>query len=146
MSKIKELQDAMISAMKAKDKFRKDSISLLVAAAKKDAIDKGLRDDIPEDMVNMAIARETKMAKEQVDSCPADRDDLKAEYEARYNIFKEFMPEMMSAEAIESFIKEKFADILATGNKGQLMKSVMPELKGKADGKLINEVVAKLVG
>lgn len=141
-----DLRKEMIKAMKDKDKFRKDSISLLVAAAKKDAIDKGLRDDIPEDMVNMAIARETKMAKEQVDSCPADRDDLKAEYEARYNIFKEFMPEMMSAEAIESFIKEKFADVLATGNKGQLMKSVMPELKGKADGKLINEVVAKLVG
>lgn len=141
-----DLRKDMIKAMKDKDKFRKDSISLLVAAAKKDAIDKGLRDDIPEEIVNAAIARETKMAKEQVDSCPKEREDLKAEYEARYNILKEYMPEMMSAEAIESFIKEKFADILATGNKGQLMKSVMPELKGKADGKLINEVVAKLIG
>lgn len=141
-----DLRKEMIKAMKDKDKFRKDSISLLVAAAKKDAIDKGLRDDIPEEIVNTAIARETKMAKEQVDSCPAGREELKAEYDARYKIFLEFMPEMMSAEAIESFIKEKFSDIVATGNKGQLMKSVMPELKGKADGKLINEVVAKLIG
>ena len=139
-----ELRKEMIKAMKDKDKFRKDSISLLVAAAKKDAIDKGLRDDIPEDMVNAAIARETKMAKEQVDSCPAGREDLKAEYEARYKIFMEFMPEMMSAEAIESFIKEKFSDVLAEGNKGALMKSVMPELKGKAEGKTISDVVAKL--
>jgi uncharacterized protein YqeY len=86
------------------------------------------------------------MAKEQVDTCPADRTELKAEYEARYKIFLEFMPEMMSAEEIEKFIREKFADLVASGNKGLLMKSVMPELKGKADGKLINEVVAKLIG
>ena len=47
---------------------------------------------------------------------------------------------------IIDIIKEKFSDVLAEGNKGALMKSVMPELKGKADGKLINEVVAKLIG
>ncbi len=39
---------------------------------------------------------------------------------------------------------EKFADIVAQKNKGMIMKNVMPELKGKADGKLINQVVAKL--
>ena len=47
---------------------------------------------------------------------------------------------------VSFFIKEKFSDVLAEGNKGALMKSVMPELKGKADGKLINEVVARLIG
>ena len=40
--------------------------------------------------------------------------------------------------------KEKFAEVLATKNKGQIMKEVMAELKGKADGKVINQVVAKL--
>ena len=140
------LQKEMIKAMKEKDKFRKDSISFLIAAAKKDAIDKGIRENIPEDIVNSAIAKETKMAKEQVDTCPADRTELKAEYEARYKIFLEFMPEMMSDEDIEKFIREKFADLVASGNKGLLMKSVMPELKGKADGKTINEVVGKIIG
>ena len=45
---------------------------------------------------------------------------------------------------IIKIITEKFADIIATKNKGLIMKSVMGELKGKADGKLINQVVAKL--
>ena len=56
----------------------------------------------------------------------------------------EYAPKMMSAEEVEAFITEKFADIVAGRNKGMIMKNVMPELKGKADGKLINQVVAKL--
>ena len=52
MSKIKDLQNAMIEAMKAKDKFRKDSISALVSAVKKVGIDAGCREDIPDDMAD----------------------------------------------------------------------------------------------
>ena len=51
---------------------------------------------------------------------------------------------MMSEVEVEAFLTEKFAEVLATKNKGQVMKAVMPELKGKADGKVINQVVAKL--
>ncbi len=51
---------------------------------------------------------------------------------------------MMSAEEIEAFIMEKFAEVAAQKNKGMIMKSIMPELKGKADGSVINQVVAKL--
>ena len=53
---------------------------------------------------------------------------------------------MMSPEAVEAFLKENCADILATGSKGEIMKTVMPMLKGKADGKVINQTVAKLTG
>ena len=52
----------------------------------------------------------------------------------------------MSAEKVEKILLEKFADVIATKNKGQIMKAVMPEFKGKADGKVINEVVAKICG
>lgn len=51
---------------------------------------------------------------------------------------------MMSAEEVEVFITEKFADVIAQKNKGMIMKTVMPELKGKADGSVINQVVARL--
>jgi hypothetical protein len=51
---------------------------------------------------------------------------------------------MLSEEEVTKIISEKFADVLATGNKGAIMKAVMGELKGKADGKLINQVVSKL--
>ena len=138
------LQKDMIAAMKAHDKTRKDAISTLVSAAKKIAIDEGKRDDIPEEVVDRAILKEVKSVKEQLDTCPDERAELKAEYQARYDIMQEYAPKMLSEEEIERIIKEKFADVLATGNKGQIMKAVMGELKGKADGKLINQVVSKL--
>ena len=142
--KLKELQDAMIAAMKAKDKFRKDAIASLVSAVKKKGIDAGCREDIPDDMANEAILKEIKSVKEQIDTCPAERTDLKEEYQARYDIYQEYAPKMMSAEEVEAFITEKFADIVAGRNKGMIMKNVMPELKGKAEGSVINQVVAKL--
>lgn len=140
----KTLQNDMISAMKAKDKPRKESISALIQAAKKAAIDEGCRDEISEELVNKIILKEMKTVREQIDSCPDDRVELKTEYQARYDVFNEYAPQLMSAEEVESVIKEKFADVLATKNKGMIMKSVMAELKGRADGKVINQTVAKL--
>ena len=145
MSKMKELQDAMIAAMKAKDKFRKDAISVLVSAAKKSGIDAGCREDIPDDMVNAAILKELKSCKEQIDTCPAAREDLLEEYKKRYEIMREFAPKQMDAEEVKAYLQEKFADVIAMGNKGQIMKAVMADLKGKADGKVINGVVAELM-
>lgn len=140
----KQLQDDMIAAMKARDKVRKDAISTLVSAAKKVAIDEGCRDDIKEELVDRVILKEIKSVKEQLETCPESREDLRAEYQARYDIFMEYAPQMMSAEEVEKFITEKFAEVVAGKNKGLIMKSVMPELKGKAEGSVINQVVAKL--
>ena len=141
---MEKLQKDMIAAMKARDKARKDAISTLVSAVKKVAIDEGCREDIPEELVNRVIMKEMKTVKEQIDSCPESRTALLDEYKARYAVFEEYAPAMMSAEEVEAVIKEKFADVIETKNKGQIMKNVMPELKGKADGKVINEVVARL--
>ena len=141
---MEQLQKDMIAAMKAKDKPRKEAISSLVSAVKKAAIDAGCRDDIKEDMVDQVILKELKTVKEQIDTCPAEREDLKAEYQFRYDVIQEYAPSLMSEKEIRNFIMEKFADIVAQKNKGMIMKNVMPELKGKADGKLINQVVAKL--
>ncbi len=140
----KQLQDDMIAAMKARDKVRKDAISTLVSAAKKVAIDEGCRDDIKEELVDRVILKEIKSVKEQLETCPESRADLRAEYQARYDIFIEYAPQMMSAEEVEKFITEKFAEVVAGKNKGLIMKNVMPELKGKAEGSVINQVVAKL--
>ena len=138
------LQKDMVAAMKARDKARKDSISILVSAAKKLAIDEGCREDISEELVDRAILKELKSVKEQLDTCPPEREELKAEYQARYEVISEYAPKMLSEDEIEQVIREKFADVLATKNKGMIMKNVMGELKGKADGKVINQVVARL--
>jgi len=142
--KFDTLQKDMIAAMKAHDKARKDSISVLVSAAKKLAIDGGCREDIPEEMVDQAVLKELKSVKEQIETCPKDRTDLLEEYNARLKVFEEYAPKMLSAEEVEAILKEKFAEVIAGKNKGMIMKTIMPELKGKADGKVINEVVAKL--
>lgn len=141
---LETLQKDMIAAMKAHDKQRKDAISSLISAIKKVAIDEGHREDIKEDLVDRVILKELKTVKEQIDSCPADRTDLKEEYQLRYDVINEYAPALMSAEEVKAFIEEKFADVVASKNKGMIMKNVMPELKGKADGKVINEVVGEL--
>ncbi len=142
--KFEQLQKDMIAAMKARDKARKDSISSLISAIKKVAIDEGTRDNISDELANRVILKELKTAEEQVASCPAERTELKAEYEARAAVIREYVPQLMSAEEVKEVLTAQFADVLATRNKGMIMKAVMAELKGKADGKVINQVVAEL--
>ena len=142
--KFEDLQKAMIAAMKARDAERKEAISLLVAGVKKAAIDAGTRDDIPEDMVDSVILKELKATKEQIDTCPESRQDLLEQYKLKLSVVEEFAPKQLSKEEIKDILTSKFADVIETKNKGQIMKAVMSELKGKADGKLINEVVAEL--
>ena len=139
------LQASMIEAMKAKDKFRKDAIASLVSAVKKAGIDAGCRDNIPEEMANQAILKEIKSVKEQIETCPAERAELKEEYQKRFEIMSEFAPKLLSAEEVKEIITTKFADLVATKDKGQIMKAVMGELKGKADGKIISQTVADLL-
>ena len=141
---LEKLQKDMMEAMKAHDKAKKESISVLYSAAKKVGIDNGCRDDIPEEMVDQAILKELKSVKEQIETCPAERTDLLEEYKSRLAVFEEYAPKMLSASEVESLLKDKFSEVIASKNKGMIMKSVMPELKGKADGKTISEVVAKL--
>lgn len=143
--KLEVLQKEMIAAMKAKDKPRKESISALVSAVKKAGIDGGCRDDIPEELADQVILKEIKTVKEQIDACPAERTDLLGEYKARYAVMSEFAPKLLSSDEVRELLSAKFAEVLATKNKGMIMKTVMAELKGKADGKVISEAVAELL-
>ena len=95
-------------------------------------------------MVDQVILKELKTVKEQIDTCPEAREDLKAEYQFRYDVIKAYAPAQMSAEEVKAYILDKFAEVVATKNKGMIMKNVMADMKGKADGKVINQVVADL--
>ena len=138
------LHNDMVAAMKAHDKARKSVISTLIADVKKAAIDSGTRDDIPEALVDQVILKSKKTAKEQLDTCPDERAELKAEYQYAYDVICEYAPKMMTDDEIRAFLAANFADLMATKNKGQIMKAVMPALKGKADGKAINLIVAEM--
>ncbi len=141
---IEQLRADMVAAMKNKDKTTKDGVSSLIDAIKKVAIDEGHREDIGEDLINKVVLKEIKSVEEQIASCPADRKDLLDEYNARLNVIKKYAPELMSADEIRDIIKKNCADVLAEKNKGKIMKVLMPLVKGKADGKLVNQIVEEL--
>ena len=127
------LRKDMVAAMKAKDKVTKEAVSSLISAVKKVAIDEGCRDEIKSDLVDRVILKELKTVKEQLDTCPESRD-----------VIAKYAPKQMDAAEVKAYLEEKFADVIATKNKGQIMKAVMADMKGKADGKVINQVVAEL--
>ena len=142
--KIDLLRSDMVLAMKEKNKAKKDAISSLIDAIKKVAIDEGTRDDIKDDLVDRVIMKELKSCKEQIDSCPSDRVELLNEYKMREEYIKAYAPKLLEKDEVLKIINEKFKNVIDTKNKGQIMKTIMPEFKGKADGKVINEIVEEL--
>ena len=146
MSKIDVVRAAMVEAMKNKDKARKDALSMLLSVLKNAEIDK--RSPLTEDEENAVVKKEIKQCQETFDSAPADRTDIKEEAAQRIAVYKEFAPEDMSVdqikEVIQSVLSELGIEAPTAADKGKIMKVLMPKVKGKADGKVINQVVAEL--
>ena len=139
--KFETLQKEMYSAMKEKNKDKKDTISSIINTAKNTAINAGKKDEITEEIVDNAIKKELKTLKEQIDTCPKDRTELLATFNARMEVVKMLMPKQLEESEIRNILEAEFKDILETKNKGQIMKAVMPRFKGIADGKLVNEII-----
>ena len=144
MSKIDTVRAAMMQAMKDKNKERKDALSLLLAALKSKQIDK--RADLTEEEENAVIFREIKQAQETVDTTPADRTQIVEEAKLRIQVYSEFVPKLMDEEEIRKVITEVLAELQIVAptakDKGRIMKTLMPRVKGKADGGLVNQVLS----
>ena len=135
------LQAEMITAMKNKDKLRKDTISSLVQAIKKFGIDNKCKDNITNEQLSSVILKEKKTMQEMIDTCPADRTDTLAEFNARMAIINEFAPNLMDNEdVIKTFIQNLGIEPIKS-NRGEIMKA----LKGKADMKIANQVVSQML-
>lgn len=147
MSKIDEIRKAMVDAMKAKDKETKDALSLLLAALKNKAIDK--RADLTEEEEIQVILKEIKQTKETLEMTPADRTELIAETKKRIAVLEAFAPKMMDESEIKDVIvgvlSELGIDVPTAKDKGRIMKELMPKVKGKADGKLVNDVLGSMM-
>jgi len=146
MTKIEIVRAEMVTAMKAGDKGRKDALSALLAALKNVAIDK--RADLTEEEENAVVLKEIKQLKETIELTPADRIDIIEECKLRITVLTEFAPQFMSEEEIKQIITEVLAQLQIAepkaNDKGKIMKELMPRVKGKADGKIVNELVAAL--
>lgn len=147
MSKADEVRKAMVAAMKAKDKDRKDSLSMLLSALKNKAIDK--REDLTEAEENEVVLKEIKQTKETLEMTPADRTDIIEECSKRIAVYEEFAPKMLNEEEIKTVIdgvlKELEIETPTGKDKGRIMKVLMPKVKGIADGKLVNQVLAGMM-
>lgn len=143
MSKIEEVRSAMIAAMKAGDKETKESLSLLLAALKNKAIDK--RADLTEEEENQVVLKEIKQTNETLEMTPPDRTDIISECNRRIAVLEKFAPSMMGEPEIRAVIGEVVGalgiDTPTAKDKGRIMKELMPKVKGKADGKLVNTIV-----
>ena len=143
MSKIDEVRNEMVAAMKAGEKDTKESLSLLLSALKNKAIDK--RDDLTSEEEIQVILKEIKQTKETLELTPPDRIDIIEECKNRIAVLERFAPKMMSEAEIRTEIETVLSDLeLSTPSgqdKGKIMKELMPRVKGKADGKQVNELL-----
>ena len=146
MSKIDEVRADMVKAMKAKDKDKdtKETLSMLLAALKNKAIDK--REDLTPEEETQVILKEIKQTKETLDMTPADRTEIIEECNKRLAVLEQYAPKMMDEaeikEVVASVLAEMGLDAPTAKDKGKIMKNLMPKVKGKADGKLVNEIVS----
>ena len=143
MSKIDTVRAAMMQAMKDKNKERKESLSMLLSALKNKAIDK--RADLTEEEENAVVLKEIKQCQEAIDTAPAGREDVIQENTARIAVYQEFAPRMMDREEIAAVVDQVLAELNLSAppakEKGLIMKTLMPRVKGKADSALVNQVL-----
>ncbi len=147
MSLLDSLQKDMVAAMKAKDKNRLKTVRMLKAAVQNEQISAG-HDLTPDEEVGV-LSRELKQRKDSVEEYrSAGRDDAVQELEGEIEVVQSYMPAQLSEDDVKAIVEETIKAVGATSKAdfGKVMGAVMPKLKGKADGKLINATVKDMLG
>jgi len=134
-------------AMKSGDTLKRDTLRMLLSSVKNAEAAK--LDSLDEGEVLGVIAKEVKRHQESIDAFKkGNRADLVAKEEAELKILQSYMPAQLSHDDVVKAVQEIITAVGAKGpgDKGKVMQQLMPKLKGKADGKLINDVVTELLG
>ena len=145
--KLETIQESIKTAMKTHATLEVETLRSVVAAVKKAAIDK--KCEITEELVDEMLLKEVKIIKEQINTCPASRPEILEEYEHKLMIVENFAPKLVTDEAeitymIAAALAQEFGAAIPA-NKGLIMKTVMPTLKGKADMAVANKVIGELL-
>lgn len=148
MSIKEQLMADMKAAMKAKEegKLALNTIRMARAHIRQAEIDNG-HADFNDDQVLAVLRKEVKQRKETLSEIEGSRrEDLVEQTKAEIDVLEKYLPAEMTPEAVEAAVKE-IVDAMDPGQKnmGSVMKAVMAKLKGQADGKLINQIVRKLL-
>ena len=142
MSLKQKLQEDLKSSMKNKDNTKKSVVTLIRASIKQYEVDN--RVELDDSQVIDIIAKLLKQTKDSLNEFKkAGREDLATQ--AEIEILKEYLPQQLSEEELNEIVIATISEVGATSMKDmkQIMSSIMPKVKGRADGKLINELVRK---
>lgn len=142
------LQKAKIEAIKNKNPIYKEAVSAMIDAVQKASITSKGRIEITEQLIDEVLIKYQKTIQEMIDTCPAERSDLLEKYQAEMKIVKLYAPQLMTDKGeIERTINDILNGEIALTktNKGNIMKLITPYFKGKADMKIVSQVVAEML-
>jgi len=142
MSLLERLNNDMKQAMKNKEKDKLSVIRMLKASLQNEALK--LRQELTEEEELTVLSRELKQRKDSLNEfANADRTDLVDKIRIEIGYVEAYMPEQLSAEEITSIVKQTIEEVNATSkaDMGRVMSALMPKVKGKADGSLVNKLV-----
>jgi len=149
--KMSELEDRLMedykTAMRAGEAQRKDTLRLLRSALKSAQIDK--RAPLTEEEALDVLSRQAKQRRDAIELfAQGGRDDLVQAETAELVVIEEYLPAGLSREEVEELARSAIAEVGASGMRemGTVMKNLMPQIKGRADGKLVSDVVRILLG
>lgn len=146
MSLKEKLQSDLRDAIRHRDEVRKRALRLALAAVTNAEV--AQRKDLDDPSVLAVLAKEAKTRQESIEEYgQAGRDDLVAQQEAELAVLEAYLPCQLSREEISERAKATIEQLGASGmgQMGLVMKSLMQELRGQADGKLVNQVVRELL-
>lgn len=146
MNLSERLNEDMKQAMKSQDKFKLSTIRMVRATMKNLEID--LKRTLNDNEVLDILSREIKQRKDALqDFEKAGRDDLAEQVKAEAEILAEYLPEQLSEEEIKVIVQQTIQETGASSKAdiGKVMSALMPKVKGRADGKLVNQAVQKLL-
>ncbi|UNC93135.1 GatB/YqeY domain-containing protein [Candidatus Contubernalis alkaliaceticus] len=136
------INENMKASMKAKDKFTLSVLRMMRSEIKNEEIAK--REKLSDNQVVQVLSREFKKRKDSAEEYRSyNREDMASDLEKEAQIILSYLPEQMSEEQITEIIKEavETTGVHSKRDMGKVMGVVMPKLKGKADGRLVNKIV-----
>src|SRR5258707_4851245 len=142
-----QLNEDLKAAMKSGDAFRKDTLRLMMSAIKQVEVDQ--RKTLTEEDVYGLLQTEAKKRRDSITEMRgAGRNDLADKEQAELTLIESYLPQQMTREELEVEARKAITESGAKSAKemGSVMKVLMPRVKGRADGKLVNEVVKSLLG
>ena len=140
---VEKIRSEMIAALKNGDKERKQVYSGILDALTKEAKNLLVDNLTPEQEVQV-IKRMLNQNRDSIENCPASTPEILEKLNFERDIIAQYMPQQMNEDEIKAVINEVLTELNITaptkGDKGKIMKVLMPKVKGKADGKLVNDI------